>query len=137
MLFQPSLHFTSIFFPFIMRSRVACVAGRPAVSNAYESWCFLMAEPNERLKFLTSTNDGFLVAQKDMELRGPGELFGTRQSGSIAEGVSLYGSDAELLKCTHDLARELLADPESDDARAVIALAKARFADRLNGIAAN
>ena len=105
--------------------------------GAYESWCFLMAEPNERLKFLTSTNDGFLVAQKDMELRGPGELFGTRQSGSIAEGVSLYGSDAELLKCTHDLARELLADPESDDARAVIALAKARFADRLNGIAAN
>ena len=105
--------------------------------GAHESWCFLMAEPNERLRFLTSTNDGFRVAQKDMELRGPGELFGTRQSGAIAEGIGQMGSDAEMLKQTHDLARELLADPESEDARAVIALAQARFADRLDGIAVN
>ena len=46
-----------------------------------------------------------------MELRGPGELFGTRQSGTIAEGASLMGSDAEMLKTTHDLAAELLNHP--------------------------
>ena len=105
--------------------------------GSFESWCFLMAEPNERLRFLASTNDGFRIAQKDMELRGPGELFGTRQSGAIAEGVGLMGSDAELLKLTHDLARELMADPEKPDARTVIALARERFADRLDGIAIN
>ena len=96
-----------------------------------------MAEPNERLRFLASTNDGFRIAQKDMELRGPGELFGTRQSGAIAEGVGLMGSDTDLLKLTHDLARELMADPENPDAAVVIALAKKRFADKLDGIAIN
>ena len=105
--------------------------------GAHESWCFLMAESNERLRFLCSTNDGFKVAQKDMELRGPGELFGTRQSGSITEGVNLMGSDAELLKTTHDLARELLSRPENEEAAAVIALAKERFSDKLNEIAIN
>jgi len=105
--------------------------------GSYESWCFLMAEPNERLKFLCSTNDGFRIAQKDMELRGPGELFGTRQSGSIAEGVNLMGSDSELLKITHDLARELLSKPEDPDAQAVVAMAKDRFAEKLKEIAVN
>ena len=105
--------------------------------GGFESWCFLMAEPNERLRFLASTNDGFRIAQKDMELRGPGELFGTRQSGAIAVGVGLMGSDAELLKLTHDLARELMTVPESADAAVVIALARERFAGKLAGIAIN
>ena len=68
--------------------------------GAHESWCFLMAEPNERLRFLCSTNDGFRVAQKDMELRGPGELFGTRQSGTLTAGVGALAADTELLKLT-------------------------------------
>ena len=105
--------------------------------GAHESWCFLMAQPNERLRFLSSTNDGFKIAQKDMELRGPGELFGTRQSGAIAEGVAMMGSDAELLKQTHDLAKELMARPESADAQAVAALARDRFGEKLNKIAIN
>jgi ATP-dependent DNA helicase RecG len=46
-----------------------------------ESWCFLVAKENERLRTLTRTNDGFEVARKDLELRGPGELLGTRQHG--------------------------------------------------------
>lgn len=102
-----------------------------------ESWCFLMAEPNERLRFLASTADGFKIAQKDLELRGPGELFGTRQSGAIAEGVSLMGSDAELIRDTHDLARELLSQPERPDAAQVIALARERFAGRMDAMALN
>lgn len=105
--------------------------------GAHESWCFLMAESNERLRFLCSTNDGFKVAQKDMELRGPGELFGTRQSGTIAEGASLMGSDAEMLKTTHDLAAELLNRPDDPDAQTVVALAKERFEGRLSQMALN
>lgn len=105
--------------------------------GSHASWCFLMAEPNERLRFLASTGDGFKIAQKDLELRGPGELFGTRQSGAIAEGVDLMGSDAELLKATHDLARSLLAHPEEPDAAQVIRLAKERFAAQLESMAVN
>lgn len=105
--------------------------------GAHESWCFLMAEPNERLKFMCSTNDGFKVAQKDMELRGPGELFGTRQSGTMSIGTSVMAADTQLLKCTHDLARELLAQFDSHDAQAVIAMAKERFDGRADLIAMN
>lgn len=49
--------------------------------GAKESWCFLMAQPNERLRTLTATGDGFVIAQKDLEIRGAGEFFGTRQHG--------------------------------------------------------
>ena len=102
-----------------------------------ESWCFLMAEPNTRLKFLCSTTDGFKIAQKDMELRGPGELFGTRQSGTLTAGIGALAGDAELLKLTHDEARTLMASPDDADSRAVIALAKERFADKLRDVAVN
>jgi ATP-dependent DNA helicase RecG len=105
--------------------------------GAHESWCFLMAEPNERLRMLTKTSDGFKIAQKDMELRGPGELFGYRQSGALDVGLGALAGDTELLKITHDEARRLLKDPDSDEARAVIAVAKANFAGRLNDVAMN
>ncbi len=101
------------------------------------SWCFLMSEPTARLRFLTSTTDGFLIAQKDMELRGPGELFGTRQSGTLTAGIGALAGNTELLKLSHDEAAFLMADPESPDARAVIALAKERFADKLRDVAVN
>ena len=105
--------------------------------GAHQSWCFLMAEPNPRLKFLASTTDGFKIAQKDMELRGPGELFGTRQSGTLTAGIGSLAGDAELLKLSHDEARDLMADPEAPDSCAVIALAKERFAERLKDVAVN
>ena len=105
--------------------------------GSFASWCFLMAEPSERLRFLTSTNDGFEIARKDMELRGPGELFGTRQSGTLAEGVMMLGADTQILQQTHDLVRELLARPESADAQAVIELAKERYSDKLAELALN
>ena len=105
--------------------------------GAHESWCFLMAEPNPRLKFMCSTNDGFKVAQKDMELRGPGELFGTRQSGTLTAGVGALAADTELLKLTHDEAHALMRDPDSPDARTVIVLARERFADKLADVGVN
>ncbi|MBR1820695.1 MAG: ATP-dependent DNA helicase RecG [Clostridia bacterium] len=102
-----------------------------------ESWCFLMSEPNPRLKFLASTTDGFKIAQKDMELRGPGELFGTRQSGTLTAGIGALAGNAELLKLTHDEARALMEAPDEPDSRAVIDLAKERFADKLRDVAIN
>lgn len=105
--------------------------------GSHASWCFLMAEPNQRLKYLTSTNDGFKIAQKDMELRGPGELFGTRQSGTLTAGIDMLSSDTEMLKITHDEAHSLLKQRNSEEAKQVIALARERFAEKLQDIAVN
>ena len=102
-----------------------------------EAWCFLMAEPNERLKFLASTTDGFKIAQKDMELRGPGDLFGTRQSGTIVCGVGTLAGDTQLLKEVHDEARSLLRDRDSADAQAVMRLAEAAYVQKFRDAAAN
>ena len=105
--------------------------------GAHESWCFLMAEPNERLRLLTQTNDGFKISEKDMELRGPGELFGYRQSGAVDAGLSALAGDTALLKITHDEARDIVKNPENPAAAAVIALARESFRDRLEDIAMN
>jgi ATP-dependent DNA helicase RecG len=105
--------------------------------GSFESWCFLMAEPNERLRMLTKTNDGFKIAQKDMELRGPGELFGYRQSGSLDAGLGAMAGDTALLKITHDEAREILRQPNSELAQAIIAQARQAYADRLTDVAMN
>ncbi|MBQ8507319.1 MAG: ATP-dependent DNA helicase RecG [Clostridia bacterium] len=102
-----------------------------------EAWCFLMAESNERLKFLSSTTDGFKIAQKDMEIRGPGDLFGTRQSGTIVVGVSTLAGDTQLLKTVYDEARELLRNAESEDAKTVIALAEAAYVQKFKDAALN
>ena len=66
-----------------------------------ESHCFLVGQENERLRALTQTNDGFVIARKDLELRGPGELLGTQQ-----HGVSLWAGGADLLsgRLVHDAA---------------------------------
>ncbi len=105
--------------------------------GAAVSWCFLMAEPNERLRLMTKTNDGFVIAQKDMELRGPGDLLGQRQSGEMALGAGAYAGDAALLKETHDAARALLKDPDSPDAAAIIALARQALGERMKDVAMN
>ena len=73
-----------------------------------ESWCFLFAEPSDKLQVFCSTNDGFVIAQKDLELRGPGDLIGTRQSGEA--GSSMMFTDVRLLdevaQCVHQLHRD-------------------------------
>ena len=102
-----------------------------------EAWCFLMAEPNERLKFLASTTDGFKIAQRDMELRGPGDLFGTRQSGTIVYGVGTMAGDTQLLKLVHDEARALLKNAGDPDAQAVIRLAEAEYVQKFREAAIN
>ena len=74
-----------------------------------ESWCFLFAEPSEKLRLFCSTNDGFIIAQKDLEIRGPGDLFGIRQSGNA--GNDFMSADIRLLDEVTQCVQELHRDP--------------------------
>lgn len=97
--------------------------------GAQESWCFLMAEPNERLKTLVSTNDGFVVAQKDLELRGAGEFFGTRQHGEPQMPALMLTGDVRLLERTRQTFLQISRQAAyRDEYRAVQEAANRRFA---------
>ena len=105
--------------------------------GAAESWCFLLAEENERLRILTGTNDGFLVAQKDLELRGPGDLMGTRQSGEMLAGFLMDG-DVRLLDEASRCMKQLRADPALAVERQMVeAEAMRSYADKIQRIALN
>ncbi len=84
-----------------------------------QGYCFLMmpqgapAELFERLRFFSETVDGFLLAEKDLELRGPGELLGTRQHGLPDLRVADILRDQELLmQARSDAFRLIDSDPE-------------------------
>ncbi|UCC51621.1 MAG: ATP-dependent DNA helicase RecG [Anaerolineaceae bacterium] len=87
----------------------------------YQSYCILIAdegtpEAEERLLALEKTNDGFLLAEKDLELRGPGEFFGRRQSG-LPELQLASLLDMEMLQIAQEEAVKLFeADPELQQA---------------------
>ncbi|HSD17677.1 MAG TPA: ATP-dependent DNA helicase RecG [Thermomonas sp.] len=70
----------------------------------------LSAMARERLDTLRQTNDGFAIAEKDLQLRGPGELLGTRQTGLAAFRIADLARDADLLPQVHALADRLLRD---------------------------
>ena len=112
-----------IFFAFFhLRGRV----GR----GAQESWCFLMAEPNERLRTLVSTSDGFAVAQKDLELRGAGEFFGTRQHGEPQLPAVMLSGDGRLLARAREAFLLLEREPELAAERQAVREAAQRRFDR-------
>lgn len=66
----------------------------------------LSAAESERLQVLVETQDGFRIAQKDLELRGPGEFFGTRQAGLPQFQVADLVRDAALLRRCREAAAE-------------------------------
>ncbi len=81
-----------------------------------ESYCFLIArypisdDAKKRLTALSETNDGFKIAEVDLEIRGPGEFFGTRQSGMPELRIADIVKDTELLIQARDEAFELAAN---------------------------
>ncbi|MBA1320421.1 ATP-dependent DNA helicase RecG [Pseudomonas plecoglossicida] len=78
------------------------------------SHCVLLYHPplsqvgRERLGIMRETNDGFVIAEKDLELRGPGEMLGTRQTGLLQFKVADLMRDADLLPAVRDAAQALL-----------------------------
>lgn len=106
--------------------------------GAAESYCFLMAVPNERLDALVSTTDGFVIAQKDLEQRGPGEWFGTRQHGAPSMPGAALGADIPLLEETQRAIKLLLGDAaRAHEAEQLRLAANERFGEALRGIGRN
>jgi len=84
-----------------------------------ESFCLLLyqhplsRQGRERLEIMRETSDGFLIAEKDLELRGPGEVMGTRQAGDIQFRIADLLRDTDLLNESKQIASALLKDHPS------------------------
>jgi len=88
-----------------------------------KSYCILMTgsqisnEARERIKIMTSTNNGFEIAEKDLEMRGPGEIEGTKQSGSLNFKLADIVKDKAILDAAKKVAEELIEkDPALESA---------------------
>ena len=91
-----------------LRGRVGRGSAASSCVLLYQSPLSAMAR--QRLDTLRQTNDGFAIAEKDLQLRGPGELLGTRQTGLAAFRIAELARDADLLPKVHALADRLLQD---------------------------
>lgn len=93
--------------------------------GAIESFCVLLYQPplgknaQARLDTLRRTNDGFEIAEKDLQLRGPGEVLGTRQTGEVGMRVANLVNDAALIEPVQGFAAELSA-ADKDKLHAVL-----------------
>lgn len=90
--------------------------------GATESFCVLLYHPplsahsRERLAVMRETTDGFRIAEKDLELRGPGEVLGTRQTGLAQMKIADLERDRDLLERVGELAKALLEQaPEASE----------------------
>ena len=109
--------------------------GRVGRGSAASSCVLLYRSPlsmlaRQRLETMRDTNDGFVIAEKDLELRGPGELLGTRQTGLAGFRLADLARDADLLPQVHAMGERLLAE-SPDVAEAIVARwvgAAARYA---------
>jgi ATP-dependent DNA helicase RecG len=80
--------------------------------GAHESYCVLLyqapwsEDARERLKAMADSNDGFVIAERDLQLRGPGDFFGTRQSGIPQLRAGDLTRDVDLLELAYSEARQ-------------------------------
>src|SRR6185369_17107110 len=88
-----------------------------------KSYCILLTgsqlgnDARERIRIMTSTNNGFEIAEKDLELRGPGDIEGTRQSGLLNFKLANIVQDRDLLELAKNMSAELLEkDPDLNSA---------------------
>ena len=87
--------------------------------GADKSYCILLTgnklsnDARERMKIMVGTNDGFKIAEKDLELRGPGEIQGTRQSGALEFKLASIVDDKPMLEVARNTVEQMLeTDPE-------------------------
>lgn len=105
----------------------------------YQSYCILKYEGNsetirERMKVMVDTNDGFVISEKDLELRGSGDFFGTEQHGLPAFKIANLFTDMPILKAVQSLAIKILSeDPklEKEENKPLKNLIKDKFKERI------
>ena len=105
----------------------------------YQSYCILKYEgkgekTRQRMKVMTDTNDGFVISQKDLELRGSGDFFGTMQHGIPDFKIANLFTDMEILKLAQLVSMEIIEkDPklESGENKLLKNLVKDKFMDRI------
>ena len=83
----------------------------------HQSYCIFMSaskskETKERLSILNKSNDGFFIASEDLKLRGPGDLFGIRQSGILDFKLGDVFQDAKILQRASEAAEQLISEDE-------------------------
>src|SRR4030095_9835786 len=88
-----------------------------------KSYCILLTgnglgnEGRQRISIMTTTNSGFVIAEKDLELRGPGDIEGTRQSGVLNFKLASIVQDRPLLEVARRFAEDITdTDPELSSA---------------------
>jgi ATP-dependent DNA helicase RecG len=88
-----------------------------------QSYCVLICEGNSedsirRMQIMSSTNDGFVIAEEDLKLRGPGEFYGTRQSGMVGMKIADIFRDIPILEVARKEAFEIVTkDPNLSDVK--------------------
>ena len=105
----------------------------------FQSYCILKYEGNskiiqERMKVISSTNDGFVISEKDLELRGSGEFFGTRQHGIPEFKIANLFEDIDTLKMVQAIAMEIInKDPllEKEENKVLQKMIDKKFKDRI------
>lgn len=88
----------------------------------------------ERMKIMTETNNGFIISEKDLELRGSGEFFGTKQHGIPEFKIANLFQDMEMLKGVQSLAMEIIAkDPklEKEENQKLRQIIEKKFGERI------
>lgn len=91
--------------------------------GAHQSYCIFVntsgdEEKNKRLEILNKSNDGFYIASEDLKLRGPGDMFGIRQSGLMEFSIGDVFTDADILKEASESAERVLSeDPALESER--------------------
>jgi ATP-dependent DNA helicase RecG len=99
-----------------LRGRVGRGTGKSSCLLVYHGR--LGETAKARLQTMRETDDGFVIAEKDLELRGPGEMLGKRQSGEEEFRLASLSAHGELLAAAHDDARLILGrDPELSSPR--------------------
>ena len=105
----------------------------------YKSYCILKYNGNgqntkERMKVMCETNDGFVISQKELELRGSGDFFGTAQHGIPEFKIANLFTDMDILKLAQEAAVSIVAQDrklEKDENKLLKELVKNKFVDRI------
>ena len=105
----------------------------------YQSYCILKYEGNgetirQRMKVMCDTNDGFIISEKDLELRGSGDFFGTMQHGIPDFKIANLFTDMDILKLAQEAATKIVSqDPklEKEENRLLKLSVKDKFTDRI------